>query len=347
MGPGDWTVTRMRWLLALVFLALGLYAWWQRPIDPPAAGPRLTQGEGAVAVEAEAVAATASASEPSPAAAEPGPNIATARWAAELQYPNAKPVQLPFPVDGGLDRAGARALYRKAGEIRDCYSVQIALDSTHWERGTGTRWLEPPERQRVLAGLQGAIQRQRASCRKHGMREDDPDAPPPPGIPPRFQLWARTSAAASGDPAARAEHYAYIRRQADLDSEIRPVVRALLLGDAQDLPALERLYGKYGRELPPLFQIDPRRAGSYTPPPNFEAIWLLVACDRGMDCGGTSLSADRLCLIRGLCGYPDVESAVRDGLLGESELETALQARANIVAALRRGDVDAIAGRGP
>ena len=93
--------------------------------------------------------------------------------------------------------------------------------------------------------------------------------------------------------------------------------------------------------------MDPRRAGSYTPPPNFEAIWLLVACDRGMDCGGTSLSADRLCLIRGLCGYPDVESAVRDGLLGESELETALQARAHIVEALRRGDFDAIAGRGP
>ena len=337
----------MRWLLPSVFLALGLYAWWQRPIDPPATGPRLTQGEGAVAVEAEAVAATASASEPSPAAAEPGPNIATARWAAELQYPTAKPVQLPYPVDGGLDRAAARALYRKAGEVRDCYSVQIALDSANWERQTGTRWLDPPERQRVLAGLQGAIQRQRASCRKHGMREDDPDAPPPPGIPPRFQLWARTSAAASGDPAARAEHYAYIWRRADLDSEIRPVVRELLLGDAQDLPALERLYGKYGRELPPLFQIDPRRAGSYTPPPNFEAIWLLVACNRGMDCGGTSLSADRLCLIRGLCGYPDVESAVRDGLLGESELETALQARANIVEALRRGDFDAIAGRGP
>ena len=34
-------------------------------------------------------------------------------------------------------------------------------------------------------------------------------------------------------------------------------------------------------------------------------------------------------------------------MFGESELETALQARANIVEALRRGDFDAIAGRGP
>lgn len=340
-------MTRRHWLLALALIALSLLTWWQRPTEGPANDTSLLPGDGPVLQPPAASARLPGAVAPDPAGEDPGPSIATSRWEAELQRPGSRPIQLPYPVDGNLDGIAARALYRKASEVRDCNFARFSLDSANWERWTGTRWLEAPERQRVLAGLQEAIRRQLASCRKHGLREDDPDAPPPPGVPYGFLLWARTSAAASGDPAARAEHYAYIRRRADLDSEIRPVVRELLLGDAEYLPDLERLYGKYGRELPTLIQTDPRRAGGYTPPLNYEAVWMLVACDRGMDCGGTSLSADRLCLTRGLCGYPDVETAVRDGLIGESELETVLQARANIVAALRRGDFDAIAGRGP
>jgi hypothetical protein len=339
-------MSRIGWLLGLAALALGMAWWWLRPVAGPAAGD---SDVGEVVATAATVESAGAADSPAIVPASPAapPNSATARWAAELQRPGATPVKLPYPIDDSLDPEAARALYRKSREVVDCYTARASLDTEAWELRTGTRWLDAAERQRVLAGLREARRRQQAVCQRHGLDPDDADAPPPATVPYGFVTWARTSAAASGDPAAHLEHSAFVRRRPDISHEIRPLMRQLLAGDADDLPLVARIYERGARDLPLLVPLNSRQAQSYAPLPNFDAIWTLVGCDRGMDCGGTSLSADRLCLIRGLCGYPDVETAVRDGLIGESELETAMQARVNIVAALRRGDVDAIVGRGP
>jgi hypothetical protein len=160
-------------------------------------------------------------------------------------------------------------------------------------------------------------------------------------------LWARLSAAASGDPAARAHHFRSVNRRVDVATEIRPVLRELLVAAPSDLPNAGALQSRYSQELGPLLKPPVGRYGQIRNAPDSEALWLLVACDMGMDCAGTSIEADRLCLTSGLCGYQNLESAVRDGLLGSTELAPTLQARQQIVAALRRGDIAALVEPGP
>lgn len=337
-------MSRIGWLLALAALALALAWWWLRPVASPAAGDSAEAEIVATAAPAGSAGVADSPGTEPPAAP---PNRATAKWEAETQRRGAKPSKLPYPIDDNLDPAAARALYRKSREVVDCYSAQASLDTEAWERRTGTRWLDTAERQRVLAGLRETLRRQQGVCRRHGLDPDNADAPRPASVPYGYVTWARTSAAASGDPAAQVELMTYSQQRPDIDREIRPLMRQLLAGEPDDLPLLARIYGRGARELPSLFPTDGALTQAYAPLPDFDAIWTLVACDRGMDCSGASVTADRLCLLRGLCGYPDVESAVRDGMLGESTLATALRARAHVGAALRRGDFDAIVGSGP
>ena len=124
-----------------------------------------------------------------------------------------------------------------------------------------------------------------------------------------------------------------------MDTEIRPLLRELLLADPVDLPALSALHERYGPQLGEVLQVE--RGYGYQINVNMEALWLLVACDRGLDCGETSVAADQLCLTQGFCGYSNVEAAVRDGLIASPELEPTMHTRERIVAALRRGDIDA------
>lgn len=329
----------------LLALVLAFIAWWfSRDDAMPPTRPGVPNHAHGSDTDANANV-TPSPAPRSASAPEPAPNSATARWLADLQRPRGKPYPLPYPLDASLDRAAARALYRKSQDVSDCYVARGALDTSVWEQWTGTRWLDAAERERVLKALQAAVARQIDSCRRHGMSEVDGVFSPT--VPAGFVRWARTSAAASGDPAARAVHFQAVPRRVDVDTEIRPVVRELLLADPVDIPVLALLHGRYGAEMGAVLQMDPARAWRNGARLDPEALWLLVACDMGMDCVGTGAPADRLCVDQGLCGYPDVESAVRDGLLGSSELELTLQARQQIVALLRRGDVDAIVNRPP
>jgi hypothetical protein len=39
--------------------------------------------------------------------------------------------------------------------------------------------------------------------------------------------------------------------------------------------------------------------------------WLLLACEFGLDCGAGSRAVDHFCLVRLVCGYPDLAAAIR------------------------------------
>ncbi len=333
---------RALWLSAIALVIAMTAGWLRLAGGGRAIDPAATAGAERV------VAATVGSVDARPASAisldpEPGPNSATAEWLTDLQRPGRKPPSLPYPIDASLDRDAARALYRKSREISDCYMAQSSAVTREWEQWTGTAWLEAAERDRVLAALRAALQRQLGNCRRHGLREDGDGAAPGDPIPPGFVLWARLSAAASGEPAARAHHFRSVNRRVDVAAEIRPILRELLVAAPSDLPNAGWLQSRYGQELGPLLRLPAAGYGQLRNAlPDTEALWLLVACDMGMDCAGTSVEADRWCVSRGLCGYPDLESAVRDGLLGSAELAPTLLARQQIVAALRRGDLAAL-----
>lgn len=333
-------------LLMVLLLSLAAIGWWFR--DPGAPTPAAIAPIQASGVDTPAASAPAMTVN-GPTELEPGaaPNSATAHWITDTQRRGWKSPPLPFPLDASLDRAAARALYRKAQEVSACYRARNAVDIRTWEQWTGTAWLEAPERERVLQARRAVIERQLGNCRRHGLSELNVDGASNEPIPLGFVPWARASAAASGDPGARANHYQRLNRRANVDTEIRPLLRQLLVEDPQDLPAMGPLHTRHGQELGAVLHMDPARAWRDGKALDPEALWLLVACDMGMDCGGTSNQADRLCLDHGLCGYPDVEAAVRDGLLGSSELELTMQARRQIVELLGRGDLAAIVDRPP
>ena len=66
-------------------------------------------------------------------------------------------------------------------------------------------------------------------------------------------------------------------------------------------------------------------------------VWSLVACDLGADCGPQSQFMRGLCLHRGLCGYSDAASALRDGVWPHAWAEMHERRRQELVARLRAG----------
>lgn len=336
---------RIFWWLAIA-LVVALATWWSgrvdvdRPIDVPATAPASDVAAPAVMSTDAPVSSTARQSP------DAGPNSATAQWLRDSQRRGANLPPLPYPIDASLDRTAARALYRKAEDVSDCYMARASADLRAWERWTGTAWLEAVERDRVLKALNAVIQRQLPKCRRYGLPENGVGVAEGEAIPPGYVRWAVTSAAASGDPAARARHYRSANRRLDVATEIRPTLRELLVSDPSDLPNAEPLQIRYGSELGGVLNVS-GGYGQRRNVPDAEALWLLVACDMGMDCSEASVAADRLCLTRGLCGYPDLQSAVRDGLIGANEMAATMQARERIVAALRRGDIAALVDPAP
>ncbi|MBL8244244.1 MAG: hypothetical protein JNL89_08645, partial [Rhodanobacteraceae bacterium] len=76
-------------------------------------------------------------------------------------------------------------------------------------------------------------------------------------------------------------------------------------------------------------------------------IWPLVACDLGAECGPDSDFMRRLCLQEALCGYPDVASALRDGLWPMGSAEHFEQRRRTLLAQLRAGGAGVFAAPAP
>lgn len=63
--------------------------------------------------------------------------------------------------------------------------------------------------------------------------------------------------------------------------------------------------------------------------------WVLAACDLGADCGPRSAPVRQLCLQHALCGYPDLESALMDGVWAQGWAGHEQERRRELVARLR------------
>jgi hypothetical protein len=70
-------------------------------------------------------------------------------------------------------------------------------------------------------------------------------------------------------------------------------------------------------------------------------VWALAACDLGADCGPRSPVLRQLCLQSLLCGYPDLESAVIDGVWPQGMSAALQEERRRLVERLRHGGVGA------
>ena len=68
-------------------------------------------------------------------------------------------------------------------------------------------------------------------------------------------------------------------------------------------------------------------------------VWALAACDLGADCGPRSPVLRQLCLQSLLCGYPNLESAVIDGVWPQGMSAALQEERRLLVERLRRGGV--------
>jgi hypothetical protein len=70
-------------------------------------------------------------------------------------------------------------------------------------------------------------------------------------------------------------------------------------------------------------------------------VWALAACDLGDDCGPRSPVLRQLCLQSLLCGYPNLESAVIDGVWPQGMSAALQEERRRLVERLRHGGVGA------
>lgn len=86
---------------------------------------------------------------------------------------------------------------------------------------------------------------------------------------------------------------------------------------------------------------EPSTAGPYAGESS-SALWQLVACDLGADCGAVSHYLRRACARSGYCGYPDVETLMHDAVLGLDAAERVAAARAAVLARIRSGQVEGL-----
>lgn len=309
--------------ILLLMIAVGTAGWLSlsqrgaqviesRPITAAPTAPT-TQVKSAPATVADASAT--------------GPNSATAPTLMELGFRGLASIDLPRPIDAGLSPSAARALHRRVVDLRACASARDPDRSAmtgDWERDTGTAWLEPAERERVRAGRRAAVARMLGACRRQGYKavgkefDDEPEG---------YVVWAIASAAASGDLGARLEAARFDRRKPDVDGVLRPLlVEAVSSRDPEIIASIGQVASRGGTALQAAMPTMPAMPtsgqrpslprGGYEP----RALWTLVACDLGLDCGEASPTLDRMCLRDGLCGYPNVEAALRDGQITEAQL---------------------------
>lgn len=75
--------------------------------------------------------------------------------------------------------------------------------------------------------------------------------------------------------------------------------------------------------------------GSGSGGPYRNMVWALAACDLGDDCGPQSTVLRQLCFQELLCGYPDLESAVLDGIWPQGMTQALQAERRELVRRLR------------
>lgn len=300
---------RTGWLLVIAIIAAAWWAWATRPSSGPQASaqPR----------PVPATTALPTATHPAPPAPE---------TSAPQDERDAAPAQPP-----GMDPRAAQAAFREALQRGwNCRDEAPADDlAEDWALG-----LPPAQLERARAERAAAIEWDRQVC---GGMSDALRA---------LQLKAAASAALSaGDPWARLAQVASQKHDRALDDaqidELRRALYAVLPAalakpDPMQFAMIERAIEGAPQEL------GERVAGSAQ-----AMIWPLVACDLGAECGPDSDFMRRLCLQDGLCGYPDVASALRDGLWPMGSAEHFEQRRRTLLAQLRAGGAGVFAAPPP
>lgn len=300
---------RMGWLLVIAIIAAAWWVWATRP----SSGPQAT----AQPLPAPATTALPTATHPAPPAPE---------TSAPQNERDAAPTQ-----PAGMDPRAAQAAFREALQRGwNCRAEAPADDlAEDWALG-----LPPAQLERARAERAAAIDWARRVCT---------------GLPQALRTLefkaAASAALRAGDPWARLAQVASQKHDRALnDAQIDELRRAL---DAVLPAALAEpdpvLFAMIERAIESAPQaLGERVAGSAQ-----AMIWPLVACDLGAECGPDSDFMRRLCLQEALCGYPDVASALRDGLWPMGSAEHFEQRRRTLLAQLRAGGAGVFAAPAP
>lgn len=103
---------------------------------------------------------------------------------------------------------------------------------------------------------------------------------------------------------------------------------ALAAPTADELQLIGAVVSDYG----PAVALGP---GSGSAGPYRKMVWALAACDLGDDCGPQSSVLRQLCFQELLCGYPNLESAVLDGIWPQGMTQALQAERRELVRRLR------------
>lgn len=281
----------------------------------------------------------ASAHTPARAPERATPDAADAPTKDPVQRSEASaPEVIPVPDD---PRAAQQMVLRRR-DIEDCLRARSAWWAERWTDRTGVRWLPPEERQRVEQAFAQSRARQLDSCRRQGLRLEGEALPE---LPDDHLDALLQSAAATGDPRARLHQLQWQRGRRDLDRQVRPVLYAAL--DAALHNADPELLADIGYVIEQHQNDDIGelqngwRPGGRSGDVSFDrrSIWMLAACDLGLDCSATSRTLDRLCIADGLCGYDSVQAALDDGRIPPDQAAETERRRRMLVDRLRRGQV--------
>ena len=277
----------------------------------------------------------------SSAAAPDSPVTGTADdGSGDLAQPPAAAPPEAIPVPGDPQAAHDMAL--RLRDIEDCLRARSTWWAGRWTERTGTRWLPPDEREKVQQAFAQSRARQLDSCRRQGLRLDNDDLS---DLPKGHAEALLQAAAAAGDPRARLNQIRWQRGRDDLDRQVRPALRdaldfALRKPDPELLVDIGYLLEQHrADDLGDLQNgwLPGGRSGEV----DFDrrSMWMLAACDLGLDCSATSRTLDRLCMADGLCGYDSVQAALDDGRIPPPQAAETERRRRLLVDRLRRGQV--------
>lgn len=287
---------------ALLLIAIIAAAWWAWATRPPS-GPQAT----APPQPDPATTALPPAADPAPPAREAS---------APPEEPDAASAQ-PRDMDPRAAQTAFREALQRGWNCRDEAPADELEDG--WAIG-----LPPAQLERARAERAAAVDWARRVCT---------------GLPQALRTLefkaAASAALRAGDPWARLAQVASQKHDQALDDaqidELRRALEAVLPAAlAEPDPVLFAMIDRAIERAPqPLGE---RVRGSVQ-----AMIWPLVACDLGAECGPDSDFMRRLCLQDGLCGYPDVASALRDGLWPMGSAEQFEHRRRALLAQLRAG----------
>ncbi|MGE4073047.1 MAG: hypothetical protein AB7E72_17910 [Lysobacterales bacterium] len=328
----------MKRALAAIFLILLAVGLWRASATAPTAveAPAVSSESRADGEQEQAVTT------PVPAASKPSTaSVLSPTLRAEIH-----------------DAQSARAAMSALQDHQDCWLARNQRWLRRWESQTRSAWLPPSEREQARARLPQARQRLLAACRRAGLSEEDPVQSLQPRNWDEILSLAEPMSAEitriqgqalrAGDLQARMHELADRRDRAQVDGEMRALLESALTQAIRDgqwelLPELALVLARHaGPELGPLaswYGID-QNSHAANIDVDQRALWLLVACDLGLECGAGSITLDRLCLREGLCAYPDVASAVYDGIVRRRSAQETELRRQWAVNRIRRGQIN-------